>query len=136
MADGVPATRGGSGETESVFTRLTPILPVTQVAAELAFYEALGLTRHLDPDETYPLEDFAAVAHGEHILFGLARTEDAPVPPAGLAWQLETDDLDAVALAAAEAGLEVTSPVTTQPWGRRTTTLRSPNGYLVGVEEA
>ncbi|SDD38953.1 VOC family protein [Auraticoccus monumenti] len=118
-----------------MFTRLTPILPVAQVAEELAFYEALGLTRHTDPEETYPLEDFAAVASGEHILFGLARTDDVAVPPAGLLWQLETDDLDAVARAAVDGGVQVTSAVATQPWGRRTMTLRSPNGYLVGVEE-
>lgn len=118
-----------------MFTRLTPILPVRQVAEELAFYQALGFTRHTDPDETYPLEDFAAVALGEHILFGLARTDDVAVPPGGLEWQLETEDLDAVARVAERAGLQVTSPPATQTWGRRTMTLRSPDGYLVGVEE-
>ncbi len=120
-----------------MFTRLTPILPVEDVPAELAFYLRLGLEQHVDPDETYPVEEFAALVHGEHILFGVARAADGvPVPPAGLDWQLETSDVDAVARRAEESGLEVVSAVGVRPWGRRMMTLRSPSGYSVHVEEA
>lgn len=119
-----------------MFTRLTPILPVLDVAAELEFYLQLGFTRHVDPDETYPVEAFAAVACGGSILFGLARHDDSSVVPApGLDWQLETADIDAVHRTAEAAGLQIASPVAVQSWGRRAMTITSPSGYAVVVEQ-
>jgi uncharacterized glyoxalase superfamily protein PhnB len=129
----------GSGEveTEGMFTRLTPILPVGDVREELTFYQQLGFKQHTDPDETYPVEEFVAVAHGAGILIGLAASKDpASVPPVGMAWQFETTDLDSVSRAAVAAGLEVTLPITVQSWGRRMMTVRSPSGYAVNFEEA
>ena len=120
-----------------MFTRLTPILPVGNVQDELAFYEQLGFTQHLDPTETYSTEEFAAVTYGDHILFGLARAKDpSTVPPAGLEWQFETTDLQEVSRAATTAGHEIIQPATVQPWGRKMMTIRSPNGYLINIEEA
>jgi uncharacterized glyoxalase superfamily protein PhnB len=120
-----------------VFTRLTPILPCANVPDELAFYLQLGFTQYTDPTETYAEEEFAAVAHGDHILFGIASAEDpSTVPPAGLEWQFETTDLDRVTRAAATAGHEITLPATVQPWGRKMMTIRSPNGYMINIEEA
>ncbi|HEY6598735.1 MAG TPA: hypothetical protein VIZ30_05465, partial [Pseudomonadales bacterium] len=55
-----------------MYSKLIPILPVSNVLTERAFYEALGFRRHVDPGETYPEHEFAALASGEHILFGLA----------------------------------------------------------------
>lgn len=119
-----------------MFTRLTPILPVSSVRDELTFYEQLGFERYSDPAESYPVEEFAAVAHGDGILFGLAVTEDASVvPPAALQWQFETTDLELVSRAATTAGLEIALPVTIQAWGRAMMTVRSPNGYLVTFEQ-
>jgi predicted enzyme related to lactoylglutathione lyase len=119
-----------------MFTRLTPILPVLDVRQELAFYEQLGFEQHSDPNETYPLEDFAAVTNGEHILFGLSRHGDrTAVPAVGLDWQFEATDLESVDRAAASAGFEVVQPITLEPWGRKAMTIRSPSGYLVRVEE-
>lgn len=63
----------GLGEDGQVITRMTPILPVTDVRGELAFYERLGFSQYVDPDESYPAEESAAVSHGDSILFGLAR---------------------------------------------------------------
>ena len=112
--------------SEQMFKQLTPVLPVADVPVELAFYERLGFRRHVDPAEVHPVGKFAAVAYGEHILFGLARAETETVlPPRGLSWQFETTDLDSVSDAAATAGMQVKQPVTRQPWGRRTT-LSSP----------
>lgn len=120
-----------------MFTRLTPILPVSSVREELAFYEQLGFELHTDPAEAYPIEEFAAVAHGDDILFGLASNKDpSAVPPVGLEWQFETTDLDSVSNAATRAGLEITLPITVQPWGRKMMTIRSPNGYSVNFEQA
>jgi predicted enzyme related to lactoylglutathione lyase len=120
-----------------VFTRLTPILPVNSVREELTFYEQLGFERHTDPAETYPIEEFTAVACGDGILFGLACAKDpAAVPPVELDWQFETTDLESVSRAAREWGLEVTLPMTVQPWGRKMLTIRSPSGYSVTFEQA
>ena len=55
-----------------MFTWLTPILPVGDVREELAFCQQLGFEQHTDPDESYPVEDFVVVAHGDSILFGAA----------------------------------------------------------------
>ena len=124
-------------ETDGMVTRLTPILPVGDVRAELTFYQQLGFEQHTDPDETYPVEEFVAIAHGDGILFGLAASNDpGSVPPVGLEWQFETTDLASVSHAATAAGLEVTLPVTVQPWGRKMMTVRSPSGYAVTFEEA
>lgn len=120
-----------------MFTRLTPILPVSSVREELTFYEQLGFEQHTDPAEAYPIEEFAAVACGDGILFGLAIVEDpSAVPPAGLDWQFETTDLESVSRAATRLGLEVTRPITVQPWGRKMMTIRSPSGYSVNFEQA
>ena len=133
----VLAHRLGEVKTDEMFTRVTPILPVSDVRGELAFYQQLGFKQHTDPDETYPVEEFVAIAHGDGILFGLAASEDpASVPPVGLEWQFETTDLESVSRAAAAAGLEVTVPITVQSWGRRMMTVRSPNGYAVNFEAA
>ena len=126
-----------SGETGEVFTRLTPSLPVSSVRDELNFYQQLGFDQYIDPMETYPIEEFAAVTHGDGILFGLSSHEDSSaVPPAGLDWQFETTDLESVSRAATKAGLEITLPITAQPWGRKMMTVRSPNGYSVNFEQA
>ena len=120
-----------------MINRLTPILPVADVALELAFYMSLGFEVHIDSVEEYPPDEFAAVRHGEYVLFGLARTSPGTRPnEVGLVWQFETSDLDEIARLAHTAGLDVVAPVVTQTWGRRTMTLRSPNGYEVGFEDA
>ena len=52
----------GEVEAGGMFTRLTPILPVGDVREELTFYQQLGFEQHTDPDETYPVEEFVAIA--------------------------------------------------------------------------
>lgn len=126
-----------AGKTVEVFTRLTPILPVSSVRDELNFYQQLGFDQYIDPLETYSIEEFAAVTHGDGILFGLSSHADvSQVPPAGLEWQFETTDLESVSRAATKAGLEITLPIKVQPWGRKMLTVRSPNGYSVNFEQA
>ena len=120
-----------------MYAKLIPILPVSDVRKERSFYEALGFVLHVDSAETYPEDQFAALAFGDHILFGLALTRDAcPLTDAGLFWQLETTDIDTVHARAIEHALHVLEPPTRQAWGRRTMTLGSPCGYRVGFEEA
>lgn len=120
-----------------MYAKLIPILPVADVRKERSFYEALGFELHVDPAETYPEDQFAALAFGAHILFGLTLAPAArPLTDVGLCWQLETTDLDAVHARALEHALHVLEAPTRQPWGRRTLTLGSPCGYRVGFEEA
>ena len=120
-----------------MITRLTPILPVVDVRDELGFYLQLGFEQHIDPAEIYPIDDFAAVAAGDAVLFGLARHDSAAdLPPAGLAWQFETSDIEHLDQRASSAGLNVTEPVTLQSWGRQTMTITSPSGYAVTFEQA
>ena len=120
-----------------VFTLLTPILPVADVAAEREFYEGLGFTQHVDPDERYPETVFVALESGPSILFGLAFAGelDASLPSKLLMWQFETTDLDAVYARATKAGARLERPPELEEWGRRTMKLRSPSGYLVTFEE-
>lgn len=119
-----------------MFTRLTPILPVTDVRDELTFYECLGFEQYVDPVEVYSIEEFAAVTSSNGILFGLAKHEDvSDVPPTGLVWQFETSDIDQLSQVASSAGVDISVPVKLQPWGRKTMTIISPSGYVITFEE-
>jgi catechol 2,3-dioxygenase-like lactoylglutathione lyase family enzyme len=120
-----------------MYSKLIPILPVPDVRKERSFYEALGFELHVDPVETYPEDQFAALAFGPHILFGLVLSAvERPLTDNGLCWQLETTDIDAVHARAIAHAVHVIEPPTRQAWGRRTMTLGSPCGYRVGFEEA
>jgi hypothetical protein len=71
--------------------KLIPILPVFDVKKERAFYEALGFHLHVVPEETYPEDQFAALAFGANVLFGVAHSESAEtLTERGLFWQIET----------------------------------------------
>lgn len=121
-----------------MYTRLIPVLPVADVPTERRFYEALGFEVHVDPDEAYPESEFAALAFGPNILFGVSISSEFQSESAEsrLWWQFETSDLDGVQRLAEEASLLVVQPPQVEEWGRRTFKLRSPNGYVVTFEEA
>jgi predicted enzyme related to lactoylglutathione lyase len=120
-----------------MYTKLIPILAVNDVLLEKAFYINLGFENYVDPVETYPEQDFAALKHGEAILFGLMRSEEKVNPSVTeLIWQIETTDIEAVYQLALEHKLEILSPLTMQRWGRKTMASKSPTGYEVGFEEA
>ncbi len=120
-----------------LYTRLIPVLPVADVVAEREFYEKLGFSHFVDPDEPYPPTAFAALRHGDDILFGVALSPE--FDPAGaesrLWWQFESTDVWTIHACAKEANLEIEQPPQIEPWGRRTLKLRSPNGYVVTFEE-
>ena len=121
-----------------MYTRLIPVLPVSNVPTERRFYEALGFDLHVDPDEQYPESVFASLRFGPSILFGVSVSPEFQPESAEsrLWWQFETSDLDAVHRLAMDAALPIVQPPTVEEWGRRTLKLRSPNGYLVTFEEA
>ena len=69
-----------SQEPASLFVRLAPVLNVSDLAAERAFYEKLGLPVIYEGPE-YP--DFIAFGTG-NVHFGIQRAEAANDPPAVL----------------------------------------------------
>lgn len=109
-----------------MFERLLPVLPVAEVDAEVAFYAALGFTAA--PTHT----GFTALRSGQ-VLFGVQRSEQ-PVPPAGLAWQIEVTDIRAVHELAVRAHLPVVRGPQVHPVGFWTVQLRTPSGYLLTFE--
>jgi uncharacterized glyoxalase superfamily protein PhnB len=125
-----------SGE-RPLYTRLIPVLPVADVLAEREFYERLGFSHFVDPDEQYPATAFAALRYGESIVFGVALSPefDPASADSRLWWQLETVDAWPIHERAKQANLEIEQPPQIEPWGRRTLKLRSPNGYVVTFEE-
>ena len=122
---------------EALYTRLIPVLPVVDVLAEREFYERLGFTRFVDPDEPYPERAFAALRYGA-ILFGVAIAPefDPASAESHLWWQLEVPNLDPIYALARQGNLDVEQPPCMESWGRRTLKLRTPNGYLVTFEES
>ncbi len=119
-----------------MYSKLIPIVPVCDVRTERDFYLSIGFQLHVDPKETYPEDQLAALAYGEHILFAVAASDTSePLTARGLLWQIETTDIEAVHALARKHGIEVVQGPTMQPWQRRTMMLRSPNGYVVGFEE-
>lgn len=115
-----------------MFTRLAPVLNVSDVAAERAFYETLGLPVIYEGDE-YP--DF--VAFGTEVLhFGIQPATGPIDPPSVLTWQLGVANIDVAAEHCRRAGLEFT-PERNDPapgWSYRRLILRSPSGYRVVLE--
>ncbi|WP_432544777.1 VOC family protein [Kineococcus sp. SYSU DK002] len=108
------------------FLRALPVLPVRDLDAEVAFYEALSF--HVQHRE----DGFAALER-DQVLFGL-RAVDVTVPPPGLSWQLEVDDVAGVLEAALSAGVVVREAPRQQPSGDWTLRLATPAGYELVVE--
>jgi predicted enzyme related to lactoylglutathione lyase len=113
-------------EAATLFERLLPIVPVTDVEAETAFYGALGFTA------TLTHTGFTALRCGP-VLFGVQKS-DQQVPPADLAWQIEVTDIRAAHALAVRQGLEVVSEPELHPVGFWALKLRTPNGYTLTCE--
>ncbi len=119
-------------ETAGIFTKLAPILNVSDLPAERVFYECLGLPVIYEGDE-YP--DF--VAFGTDVLdFGIQAAPGPNDPPSVLTWQLGVSDVDVAADQCRRAGLEFTIEQNDPApgWSYRRLILRSPSGYRVALE--
>ncbi len=115
-----------------IFTRLAPILNVTDLAAERRFYESLGLPVTYEGAE-YP--DF--IAFGTDALeFAIQAAPVPNDPPSVLTWQLGVSDVDVAADLCRNAGLEFTTEHNDPApgWSYRSLILRSPSGYRVVLE--
>ncbi|MEZ0166438.1 VOC family protein [Kineococcus sp. LSe6-4] len=110
------------------FLRALPVLPVHDLDAETAFYEALSF--HVQHRE----DGFAALER-DRVLFGLRRVAaGVAVPPAGLSWQLEVDDVAQAVAVARAGGLLVREAPRRQETGEWTVRVLTPAGYELVLE--
>ena len=118
--------------TDPLFTRLAPVLNVSDLAAERAFYEKLGLPVTYEGDE-YP--DFIAFGT-DTINFGIQQATAENDPPSVLTWQIGVSDVDAAIERCQTAGLdyelEVNEPA--PGWRYRRLLLQTPSGYRLALE--
>jgi len=118
--------------TDPLFTRLAPVLNVSDLAAEREFYEKLGLPVIYEGDE-YP--DFIAFGT-DTIHFGIQQADRENDPPSVLTWQIAVSDVDAAADRCRADGLqyelEVNEPA--PDWKYRRLLLQTPSGYRLALE--
>jgi catechol 2,3-dioxygenase-like lactoylglutathione lyase family enzyme len=109
----------------------TPILPVIDMAASIAFYRASGF-------EVREYEDggFAFVTHDDESAFDLDQA-DVPISPEtnGAACYLIVPDVEDWHTRLLAAGQPVTD-LDDQPWGMREFTLTDPNGNHIRFGES
>jgi predicted enzyme related to lactoylglutathione lyase len=97
-------------------------LPVSDLAASLAFYQPAGFTAERTTDT------FAALRWGETYLFLTVRSDVAPGPhPANI--RVVVDDLDERFAAARARGCAVRYEPMDRPYGLRDFTIVDPDGY-------
>ena len=123
------------------FPRLLPILTVSDLGAERAFYLAFGLVIEHEvegfvaftPPPTPNLDPSTALLFG--LQEGAAELSDGIHPlDAHLLWQIETTDIDEVMAVAAANQFPIVQPLKKEPWGEWTCSVRSPNGIAVAFE--
>ncbi|TCO19261.1 putative enzyme related to lactoylglutathione lyase [Kribbella steppae] len=118
--------------TDQLFTRLAPVLNVSDLSAERAFYEKLGLPVIYEGEE-YP--DFIAFGT-DTIHFGIQQATAENDPPSVLTWQIAVSDVDAAAERCQAVGLEFelehNNPA--PGWTYRRLLLRTPSGYRLALE--
>jgi catechol 2,3-dioxygenase-like lactoylglutathione lyase family enzyme len=121
-----------SADRPSLFTRLAPVLNVSDLAAERAFYECLGLPVIYEGPE-YP--DFIAFGTGT-VHFGIQAAPADNDPESVLTWQIGVTDIDRAAEHCRSAGipfeLEVNNPG--PRWTYRRLLIRTPSGYRLALE--
>ena len=119
----------------ALFSRIIPILFVSDLAAERDFYIRLGFHVTYEGPE-YP--DFASLGHGS-VEFGIERRDGfrSGAPDHVLTWQFGISDIDLARKRLAEAGVpfreEVMAPA--PDWQYRVLHARTPNGYHLLLEE-
>jgi len=121
-----------AGKRSGLFTNLAPVLNVSDLAAERAFYEALGLPVTYEGSE-YP--DFIAFTT-DTVHFGIQQAPETNDPPSVLTWQIAVSDVDMAAevCTAAELDFSMEQENPAPGWRYRRLILRSPSGYRVVLE--
>jgi len=117
---------------------LTPVLNVSDVAASLEWFEALGWERGFVWTDEGGMggagePDFASVQAGDDAEIFLC-LDDQGARPVWMSWfLLNRGELDAAHSRAVELGYEIAMPPTDEPWGMREFHLRHPDGHVFRV---
>src|SRR5258708_7519347 len=121
-----------SQDASKLFTRLAPVLNVSDLAAERAFYERLGLPVIYEGQE-YP--DFIAFGT-ETVHFGIQAAAADNDPPAVLTWQIGVTDIDSAIERCNSAGIgyELERDNPAPGWTYRRLLIRTPSGYRLALE--
>jgi catechol 2,3-dioxygenase-like lactoylglutathione lyase family enzyme len=112
----------------NLYTRLQPIIAVSDLTAEARFYNALGFAVQSES------ETFASIRYGDHILFGLEAEPGLTNGAAPFTWQIGVQSVRAIHEIAMHAQLPVVEKPLLQPWGEWTIKLKSPAGFTVTFE--
>jgi catechol 2,3-dioxygenase-like lactoylglutathione lyase family enzyme len=121
-----------AGKRSDLIRNLAPVLNVSDLAAERAFYEALGLPVTYEGSE-YP--GFIAFTT-DTVHFGIQQAPETNDPPSVLTWQIAVSDVDAAVEVCTAAGLDFSMEQENPApgWRYRRLVLRSPSGYRVVLE--
>jgi len=117
---------------------LTPVLNVSNVAASLDWFEALGWERGFVWTDEGGMggtgePDFASVQAGDHAEIFLCLNEQG-ARPVWMSWFLPSRaELEAAHARAVELGYEISMPPTDEPWGMREFHVRHPDGHTFRV---
>jgi len=105
---------------------VTPTLPVADMPAAVAYYEAAGFEV-----ERYD-DGFAFVHHGDQSVFDLDLAEGMDPAANRAGCYVITDDVDGWHARFSTAGLGVT-PIEDMPWGMHEFTLSDPSGNRIRI---
>ena len=114
---------------DASFLSARPTIEVRDVTVSLALYrDVLGFeARDTMGDPPW----FAILERGGAVIT-IVRA-DAPAVASVASVYLEVDDVDAVHRACLDAGVELTSELTSHAWGMKDFTLRDPTGHQIAV---
>ena len=117
---------------------VTPILNVSNVAASLEWFEALGWERGFVWTDEGGMgaagePDFASIQAGDYAEIFLCLNNQG-ARPVWMSWFLQSrDELEAAHARAVELGYEISMPPTDEPWNMREFHLRHPDGHTFRV---
>jgi uncharacterized glyoxalase superfamily protein PhnB len=116
---------------------VTAVLNVSDVAASLTWFEALGWERGFAWDDEGGMHSseptFASVQAGDEVEIFLCRNDQGG-RPVWMSWFLSgREELEAAHTRAVELGYEISMPPTDEPWGMREFHLRHPDGHTFRV---
>jgi catechol 2,3-dioxygenase-like lactoylglutathione lyase family enzyme len=119
-------------DASALFARLAPVLNVSDLAAERAFYEKLGLPVIYEGPE-YP--DFIGFGT-ETVHFGIQEAPAGNDPPSVLTWQIVVTDIDSAIERCRSAGIsyELEHNTPGPGWTYRRLLIRTPSGYRLALE--
>jgi len=115
----------------SRYLRSRTTIGVRDVVASIAFYErAVGFEVVVTMGER---PTFALIGTGG-VGLGLVESDPAPVAPFACCY-IDVEGVEDLHRRCVEAGVTITSPLTTQPWGNRDFVIADPDGHQIAFGE-